>query len=95
MNTLVMNQLTIEQKMKSKNLIPFIMATLLCLLTQLVLATDRNPEKRNRPNIVIILVDDMGFSDIGCYGAEIDTPNLDGLAGNGLRFTQFYNSGRC
>ena len=95
MNTLVMNQLTIEQKMKSKNLIPFIMATLLCLLTQLALATDRNPEKRNRPNIVIILVDDMGFSDIGCYGAEIDTPNLDGLAGNGLRFTQFYNSGRC
>ena len=56
--------------MKSKNLIPFIMATLLCLLTQLALATDRNPEKRNRPNIVIILVDDMGFSDIGCYGAE-------------------------
>ncbi|GAB5404530.1 MAG: arylsulfatase [Aureliella sp.] len=48
-----------------------------------------------RPNIVIILVDDMGFSDIGCYGGEIDTPNLDSLAAGGLRYTQFYNSGRC
>ena len=48
-----------------------------------------------RPNIVIILVDDMGFSDIGCYGGEIETPNLDKLAADGLRFTHFYNSGRC
>jgi arylsulfatase A-like enzyme len=48
-----------------------------------------------RPNIVVILVDDMGFSDIGCYGSEIPTPNLDQLAANGLRFTQFYNTGRC
>ncbi|MFN3190845.1 MAG: arylsulfatase [Aureliella sp.] len=48
-----------------------------------------------RPNIIIVLVDDMGFSDIGCYGSEIETPNLDQLAANGLRFTQFYNSGRC
>jgi arylsulfatase len=49
----------------------------------------------NRPNIVVILADDMGFSDIGCYGSEIATPNLDSLAANGLRFTQFYNSARC
>jgi arylsulfatase len=48
-----------------------------------------------RPNIVVILVDDMGFSDIGCYGSEIPTPNLDKLAATGLRFTQFYNTGRC
>jgi arylsulfatase len=48
-----------------------------------------------RPNIVVILVDDMGFSDIGCYGSEIATPNLDKLAAEGLRFTQFYNTGRC
>ena len=48
-----------------------------------------------RPNIIIVLVDDMGFSDIGCYGGEIETPNLDRLAANGLRFTQFYNCGRC
>src|SRR5262245_38038310 len=48
-----------------------------------------------KPNIAVILVDDMGFSDIGCYGSEIPTPNLDALAANGLRFTQFYNTGRC
>ena len=49
----------------------------------------------DRPNIVIVMVDDMGFSDIGCYGSEIKTPNLDQLASNGLRFKQFYNTGRC
>src|SRR5687767_10948233 len=48
-----------------------------------------------RPNIVVILTDDMGFSDIGCYGGEINTPNLDKLAAGGLRFTQFYNTARC
>src|SRR4051812_24343126 len=48
-----------------------------------------------RPNIVLVLVDDMGFSDLGCYGSEIPTPNLDALAAGGLRFTQFYNTGRC
>jgi arylsulfatase A-like enzyme len=52
-------------------------------------------ETASRPNIIVILVDDMGFSDIGCYGSEIPTPNLDGLAADGLRFTQFYNTGRC
>lgn len=48
-----------------------------------------------KPNIVIILADDMGYSDIGCYGCEIETPNLDNLAADGLRFTQFYNAARC
>src|SRR5262245_8533977 len=48
-----------------------------------------------RPNILIILADDLGFSDIGCYGGEIATPNLDRLASNGLRFRQFYNCTRC
>ncbi len=48
-----------------------------------------------RPNIVLILADDMGFSDAGCYGGEIQTPNLDALARGGLRFTQFYNTARC
>jgi len=48
-----------------------------------------------KPNIVVILVDDMGFSDLGCYGSEIPTPNLDALAKEGLKFTQFYNTGRC
>ncbi len=49
----------------------------------------------NRPNIVVILADDMGFSDIGCYGSEIKTPTLDRLASSGIRFTQFYNTSRC
>ncbi len=48
-----------------------------------------------RPNIVIIMADDMGFSDVGSYGGEIATPNLDTLAAQGLRFRQFYNAGRC
>lgn len=48
-----------------------------------------------RPNIIVILSDDMGFSDIGCYGSEIATPTLDTLAKDGLRFTQFYNGARC
>jgi arylsulfatase A-like enzyme len=48
-----------------------------------------------RPNVVVVMADDMGWSDIGCYGSEIETPNIDRLAKNGLRFTQFYNTGRC
>ncbi|MBA7579791.1 hypothetical protein ES708_21667 [subsurface metagenome] len=48
-----------------------------------------------RPNIILIMADDMGFSDIGCYGGEIATPNIDRLANGGLRFTQFYNAARC
>jgi arylsulfatase A-like enzyme len=48
-----------------------------------------------RPNIILIMSDDMGFSDLGCYGGEIETPNLDSLAANGVRFTQFYNTARC
>ncbi len=51
--------------------------------------------KSTKPNVVLILNDDMGYSDIGCYGGEIDTPNLDRLAANGLRFSQFYNTARC
>jgi arylsulfatase A-like enzyme len=48
-----------------------------------------------RPNVIVIMVDDMGFSDIGCYGSEIPTPHLDALAKNGAKFSQFYNTGRC
>ncbi len=48
-----------------------------------------------KPNVILIMVDDMGYSDIGCYGGEIETPNIDSLASTGLRFTQFYNSARC
>ena len=48
-----------------------------------------------RPNIILIMVDDMGWSDIGCYGGEVQTPNLDQLAAEGMRFTQFYNNAKC
>jgi len=48
-----------------------------------------------KPNIILIMADDLGFSDVGCYGSEIETPNLDSLAANGLRFTQFYNTAKC
>ena len=49
----------------------------------------------SRPNVLLILADDLGFSDIGCYGGEIATPNLDALAAHGIRYTQFYNTARC
>ncbi|MDB4487698.1 sulfatase-like hydrolase/transferase [Akkermansiaceae bacterium] len=52
-------------------------------------------QANERPNIIIIMADDMGYSDIGCYGGEIKTPNLDRLASKGMRFTQFYNTARC
>ncbi len=53
------------------------------------------PSYAAKPNVVFILADDLGYSDIGSYGGDIDTPNLDSLAKNGLRFTQFYNTARC
>jgi arylsulfatase A-like enzyme len=64
------------------------------LLTVIHLST-AHAQKPSRPNIVVILVDDMGFSDLGCYGSEIATPNIDKLASQGFRFTNFYNTGRC
>lgn len=59
--------------------------------------TDANAKELSgsRPNVIVVLVDDMGYSDLGCYGGEIETPNIDALAEDGLRFTQFYNQGRC
>ncbi len=59
------------------------------------LPNTRSQARASRPNILLILADDLGFSDVGCYGAEIATPNLDKLAAEGLRFTQFYNAARC
>ena len=51
-------------------------------------------QEAERPNIVLILADDLGFSDLGCYGGEISTPNIDSLAARGLRYRQFYNTAR-
>ncbi len=55
----------------------------------------RGAEGTKPPNVLVILADDLGYSDLGCYGGEIETPNLDRLAAGGLRFTQFYNTARC
>lgn len=65
------------------------------LLSCNVLITALPAASPARPSIVLILADDVGFSDLGCYGSEIETPNLDRLAGKGLRFTHFYNTARC
>ena len=65
--------------------------TLFVISMGTVMVAENNP----KPNIILILADDMGFSDLGCFGSEIQTPNLDDLAKNGLRFTQFYNAARC
>ncbi len=67
--------------------------TFLCLVLLSMGATAAADGKR--PNVLVILADDMGYSDAGCYGGEIRTPNLDALARGGLRFTQFYNTARC
>ncbi|HXE54355.1 MAG TPA: arylsulfatase [Tepidisphaeraceae bacterium] len=71
----------------------------ICVALGVVLASGTisraNAAPAPRPNIVILLADDVGFCDIGCYGSEIHTPNLDALSADGLRFTQFYNVSRC
>ena len=73
---------------------PFLFASLLIGLVSGLLPASAEPD-RSRPNIVLIMVDDMGYSDIGCYGGEVQTPHLDRLAEGGLRFTQFYNTAKC
>ncbi|MEE3198395.1 MAG: arylsulfatase [Planctomycetota bacterium] len=74
------------------NLNPLLDAVRLCFVLLALLAC---PPLAARTNIVLILCDDMGYSDIGCYGGEIRTPNLDRLAKEGMRFTQFYNCAKC
>lgn len=71
------------------------MISLRTLLPNLVFLLSNLGFSAERPNIILIMSDDMGYSDIGCYGSEIQTPNLDALAKDGLRFTQFYNTARC
>jgi len=71
------------------------MKRLCWLIVLLFVAADVQAADPPRPNVVLILADDLGFSDLGCYGGEIATPNLDRLAKNGLRFSQFYNTARC
>ena len=71
-------------------------SVVICLLVWLALASPAPAaQPPPKPNILLILADDLGFSDLGCYGSEISTPNLDKLAAGGLRFTQFYTTPRC
>ncbi len=69
--------------------------SLLILLFTFSCRSSKEKEEVPPPNIILIMGDDMGYSDLGCYGGEIQTPNLNQLASNGLRFTQFYNTARC
>lgn len=74
---------------------PACLACATALVLSVASCTSPQPAATKPPNIVIFLADDMGYSDLGCYGSEIKTPNLDRLAQDGLRFTQFYNTTRC
>ncbi|MBN2291110.1 MAG: arylsulfatase [Pirellulales bacterium] len=76
-------------------MLKFLIPAIIIAISFAALEKVRANDSSRRPNIIIIMADDMGFSDIGCYGGEIQTPNIDRLAGNGLRFTQFYNTARC
>jgi arylsulfatase len=69
--------------------------SLIILTAILAWGASLSAAEAKRPNIVVILSDDMGYSDLGCYGGELATPHLDALAANGLRFAQFYNNARC
>ena len=68
---------------------------LLAVLAALLDICMETVEAAGKPNVLIIVADDLGYSDLGCYGGEINTPHLDSLASNGLRLTHFYNTGRC
>jgi arylsulfatase A-like enzyme len=72
-----------------------IFSFLIILLVLVAAGCHKNQSQTVRPNIILIMSDDMGYSDIGCYGGVINTPVLDGLAADGLRFTHFYNTARC
>ena len=73
----------------------FLFGTMLAIFTGCGVSQGPTSNRAVKPNIILILADDMGYSDIGCYGSEISTPNIDALAEGGLLFTQFYNAGRC
>ncbi|MEZ6130584.1 MAG: arylsulfatase [Planctomycetaceae bacterium] len=70
------------------------MGCVICMMGHSAIAAASN-KPAARPNILVVLADDLGYSDLGCFGSEISTPHLDALAANGLRLTQFYNTARC
>jgi len=75
--------------------IPVIITPSIVLLLCVITISSCTDTGDSRPNIVLIMADDIGFSDLGCYGSEIHTPNIDLLAHEGIRFTNFYNAARC
>jgi len=83
--------------MRFKKLYNTVLRPMVIILVSMmgIVSCSDSSDTSSRPNIIVIMADDMGYSDIGCYGGEINTPNLDKLAANGLRFTQFYNTSRC
>ncbi len=72
-----------------------ILALSLAACSGIFASTQSSGRSQSKPNIIVILLDDLGYSDLGAYGGEINTPNIDRLAGGGLRFTQAYNAARC
>ena len=77
--------------MSQKLLVTFLIWATVCVCHKRLFAWQND----SPPNIVLIMCDDMGWSDIGCYGGEVQTPQLDRFAKEGMRFTQFYNNGKC
>ena len=89
---MIFERLIYMRVFRKNNINIFSWILILCLCSNVIAA---QKVKSARPNVIVILTDDMGYSDIGCFGSEIKTPNIDRLAANGLSFTRFYNTGRC
>src|SRR5437016_4391131 len=87
----------ITQSQRQKGIATIALGLIAVICSSAVSLAQSSPSKPSiqRPNVLLILADDLGFSDLGCMGGEISTPNLDALARDGLCFTQFYNSARC
>ncbi|MEH0152749.1 arylsulfatase [Limibacter armeniacum] len=81
--------------MKSLTMTRLLLGILLLFLMACTTKTVQQEARDKRPNIVVIMADDLGYSDLGCFGGEVNTPTLDRLAKNGIRMTQFYNTARC
>jgi arylsulfatase len=85
----------VQRRGRTNRLATLVVTTIAACPLSGAVAASNEGELAGRPNFVIILTDDMGYSDPGCYGGEIATPNIDRLAAGGIRFTQFYNCSRC
>ena len=75
--------------------LPYLLGLTTIIILFLMLIGSTKKEVVQKPNIIFIMADDMGYSDIGCYGGEVKTPNIDQLAANGIKLRNFYNNARC